>query len=95
MSKLGGFPNDAHKDEMSKKEALIQAAARIQELETQVRAHLENATRGVEVVRSQKAQIEALKKENQTLRETLEAWQAVVRVAREKDSTLPNPESSL
>lgn len=81
--------------ETSKKEALIQAVARIQELEIQVRAHLENAARGVEVVRSQKAQIETLKKENQTLKDTLEAWQAVVRVAREKDSTLPDPESSL
>ena len=69
------------------------SGTRIQELESEVRSHLENAERGVEVVRSQKAQIEVLHKENQTLKDTLEAWQAVVRVAREKDSTLPDPEA--
>lgn len=37
--------------------------------------------------------IKDLEKENQTLKDTLEAWQAVVRVAREKDSTLPDPEA--
>lgn len=36
-----------------------------------------------------------LRTENQTLKDTLEAWQAVIRVAREKDSTLPDPESSI
>ena len=68
-------------------------AARIQELESEVRSHLENAARGVEVVRSQKAQIDALHKENDTLKEALSHWQGVVRVAREKDSTLPDPEA--
>ena len=34
-----------------------------------------------------------LHKENDTLKEALSHWQGVVRVAREKDSTLPDPEA--
>ena len=34
-----------------------------------------------------------LHKENETLKEALSHWQGVVRVAREKDSTLPDPEA--
>lgn len=50
-------------------------------------------TDNAETLANALARIKVLEKENQTLQETLEAWQAVVRVAREKDSTLPNPES--
>lgn len=41
-----------------------------------------------------KSRIKALEKENQDLRDALASWQAVVRVARIKDSTLPDPEAS-
>lgn len=34
-----------------------------------------------------------LRTENQTLQDALSHWQGVVRVAREKDSTLPDPEA--
>lgn len=34
-----------------------------------------------------------LRTENQTLQDALAHWQGVVRVAREKDSTLPDPEA--
>ena len=37
--------------------------------------------------------IRVLEKENGTLKEALAHWQGVVRVAREKDSTLPDPEA--
>ena len=39
------------------------------------------------------SRIRTLEKENETLKEALAHWQGVVRVAREKDSTLPDPEA--
>ena len=39
------------------------------------------------------AENKKLRAENQTLQEALAHWQGVVRVAREKDSTLPDPEA--
>lgn len=45
-------------------------------------------------IRGLEAENKKLRAEIQTLKDTLEAWQAVVRVAREKDSTLPDPEAA-
>lgn len=95
MSKLGGFPNDEHKDEMSKKEALIQAVARIQELEALAERQHGKLDQAQGRITELEAENKKIRTENQTLKDTLEAWQAVVRVAREKDSTLPDPESPL
>lgn len=40
------------------------------------------------------AENKKLRTENQTLQDALSHWQGVVRVAREKDSTLPDPEAA-
>lgn len=42
---------------------------------------------------SLEAENKKLRAENETLQEALAHWQGVVRVAREKDSTLPDPEA--
>jgi len=51
------------------------------------------ATDNAETLANALARIKALEKENDTLKEALSHWQGVVRVAREKDSTLPDPEA--
>lgn len=50
-------------------------------------------TDNAETLANALARIKALEKENDTLKEALSHWQGVVRVAREKDSTLPDPEA--
>ena len=46
-----------------------------------------------QALESLEAENKKLRAENQTLQEALAHWQGVVRVAREKDSTLPDPEA--
>lgn len=50
-------------------------------------------TDNTEALTNALSRIKALEKENDTLQEALSHWQGVVRVAREKDSTLPDPEA--
>lgn len=55
---------------------------------------LDHAMKGFHATEdAREAENKKLRTENQTLQEALAHWQGVVRVAREKDSTLPNPES--
>ena len=81
-------------------ETLVNAAARIQELEADLKYTREKLQEQMAYNHRIMGNSVSVLKENKglretvsTLRETLEAWQAVVRVAREKDSTLPDPES--
>jgi transposase-like protein len=52
-----------------------------------------NPTKEEQEITRLEAENKKLRTENQTLQEALAHWQGVVRVAREKDSTLPDPES--
>ena len=53
----------------------------------------ETLTNALARIESLEAENKKLRTENQTLKEALAHWQGVVRVAREKDSTLPDPEA--
>lgn len=53
----------------------------------------ETLTNALARIESLEAENKKLRTENQTLQDALAHWQGVVRVAREKDSTLPDPEA--
>lgn len=52
-----------------------------------------NPTKEEQEIARLEAENKKLRTENQMLQEALAHWQGVVRVAREKDSTLPDPEA--